>query len=142
MPIPSFRLLDEENALWPEIEELAGQTLAQARIVYRELGAGMFEQIYKDAMMIALADAGLNPERDVPVRATFRGRDLGRARLVDIVVDRQVAVELKSVAQLHPIFETQLLTYMRLGKYHLGFVINFGGSTLRGNIRRKAISAF
>lgn len=142
MPIPSFRLLDDGDALWPEIEELGGHILAQTRLVYRELGAGMFEQIYKDAMMIALSDAGLDPARDVPVRAHFRGRDLGRAKLVDIVVDGQVALELKSVAQLHPIFETQLLTYMHLGKYHLGYVLNFGGSTLRGNIKRKALSQF
>lgn len=114
--------------------------LAAAKEVTRELGLGMRERIYQQALTIVLQERGIAVEREAPVRVRFRGRDLGEGYRIDLLVDSAVAVEVKSSPLMHPAFDTQLLTYMRGRRLALGYIVNFGMPTLAQGIRRKVRS--
>lgn len=141
MSFPSFRhLRDEDITIDPATEALGAKVLAASRVLAREIGLGLAERIYESALEIVLTDDGIAVERQAPVVVRFRGRDLGVGRRVDLLVGGTVAVEVKSAAEMHPAFETQLLTYMRGRELELGYIVNFGMSTLAQGIRRKVIT--
>lgn len=142
VPISSFRHLSDDDTVLPrEVEEIGGACLAACRVAYRSMGGGLRERIYRDALSIVLEEAGHEVRSEVPVFIEFRGHRLGEGYRADLVVDDTVVLEVKSVPDLHPTFQTQLLTYLRAGNYPLGFVANFGGPQLRGNIKRRVNSA-
>jgi GxxExxY protein len=92
--------------------------------VYNELGHGFLESVYQNAMVIALIQAGLKVEREVPVPVFFRGQVVGDYR-ADLRVDRLVLVELKTVRALEPSHEAQLFHYLRATNIEVGLLLNF-----------------
>jgi GxxExxY protein len=135
-----FRLLDEQ-ALPDEVEAAAAAVLGCAATLSRDLGLGLRERIYQEGLAALLADAGHRVAREVPVVIQYRGRVLGEGYRMDLLVNDTVVVEVKSAAEMHPTFETQLLTYLRGARKPLGYVINFGMPYLSMGIRRKINSA-
>lgn len=123
-----------------ELDALANECLGIARGVRRALGVGMFERVYQEALSIALTDAGIPYRREVQARATLMGRDLGIAFRVDFLVKDRLVLELKSTMQAHSVHEMQLMTYLRAGRWPLGYVMNFG--TTPFCYRRKICSEF
>lgn len=141
MPIPSFRHLDDDTLLLPvEVEELAGSMLAAARRVYRELGPGLTEPIYQEALEFALADAGIPFVARPRFRPVFAGRTLRRHVEPDFIIGDSIVVELKAAESFHPMHEAQLITYLRLTRRPLGFLLNFCAPTLSQGIRRKILT--
>ena len=104
--------------------------------VYRNLGPGLLESIYEEALMIELASRGIHAQRQVPVRATYKGEYLGMEFIIDILVEDSIVLELKSVEELHPVHYKQLLTYLKLADKRLGFLVNFNEHILRNGIKR------
>ena len=98
--------------------------------VYNELGFGFLESVYREAMLIALREAGLKVEAEVPVPVSFRGALVGvfRADLVraDLVVEGRVVVELKTAEVISKAHEAQVLHYLRASVMKVGLVMNFG----------------
>lgn len=93
--------------------------------VHRELGFGFLESIYSPAMAMALMDAGLRVEREVPLAVHFRGFQVGSFR-ADMIVESVVLLELKATAVLDPSAEPQLLNYLRATNLELGLLLHFG----------------
>ncbi|MCI0351871.1 MAG: GxxExxY protein [Acidobacteriales bacterium] len=93
--------------------------------VYNELGFGFLESVYEEAMAIALVEAGLGIERQVPTPVWFRGRQIGDFR-ADILVNKVVLLELKAVRAIELAFEKQLLNYLRATQIEVGLLLNFG----------------
>jgi GxxExxY protein len=93
--------------------------------VYNELGVGFLESVYVEAMDLALSQAGLSTQRELPLAVTFRGHVVGRFR-ADLVVEKRVLVEAKACPRLHPAHEAQLLNYLRATVLEVGLVLNFG----------------
>jgi GxxExxY protein len=93
--------------------------------VYNELGVGFLESVYREAMLIALRQAGLRVEAEVPVPVSFRGCLVGVFR-ADLVVDGKVIVELKTAESIGKAHEAQLLHYLRASAMEIGLVMNFG----------------
>ncbi len=93
--------------------------------VYNELGGGFLEGVYHRAMMIALLQAGLKAESEVPVPVVFRGTVVGDYR-ADLVVDGRVLLELKAVAGLDRAHEGQVLHYLRATNFEVALLLNFG----------------
>ena len=106
--------------------------------VYRLLGPGLLESIYEKALMIELASRGINARSQVPVRATYKGKDLGMDFIMDILVEDSFVLELKSVEELHPVHYKQLLTYLKLADKRLRFLVNFNEDLLKNGIKRVA----
>ena len=104
--------------------------------VYRHLGPGLLESIYEEALMIELASRGIHAQRQVPIRATYKGKDLGMDFIIDILVENSIVLELKSVEELHPVHYKQLLTYLKLADKQLGLIVNFNEHFLKNGIKR------
>lgn len=104
--------------------------------VYKQLGPGLLESIYEEALMIELASRGIKARRQVPIRATYKGKDLGIDFVMDILVEDSIVLELKSIEELHPVHYKQLLTYLKLADKRLGFLVNFNEHILKNGIKR------
>ena len=93
--------------------------------VYKELGAGLLESVYEEALVFELKDRGLDVERQVMVPIIYKGEVLATELRLDIIVENTVIIELKSVSELMPVHFKQTRTYLRLMKKHLGILVNF-----------------
>ena len=104
--------------------------------VYNNLGPGMLESVYERALMLELKSRGINAQNQVPVRAFYKGVDINIDFRLDILVEDSIVLEIKSVEQLLPVHEKQLLTYLKLTDKHLGLLVNFNESYLKRGIKR------
>ena len=104
--------------------------------VYQHLGHGLLESVHEEALMIELASRGIHAQRQIPIRATYKGKDLGMDFIMDILVEDSIVLELKSVEELHPVHYKQLLTYLKLADKQLGLLVNFNEHILKNGIKR------
>ena len=116
-------------------DPLTERIIACAIEVHRRIGPGLLESVYESAMAIELEFAGIKFQRQVIVPVQYRDRLIGDHRL-DLVVEHAVVVELKSVERFDPVFEAQVLTYLRLTNLKTGLLINFNSRLVRDGIRR------
>lgn len=106
--------------------------------VYNELGPGLLESVYEEALAFELKERGLKVERQVDVPIRYKGNELKTPLRLDLLIENQVIVELKSVEELKPVFAKQLLTYLRLLNKRVGLLVNFSSNNIREGIRRIA----
>jgi len=105
--------------------------------VHRELGgSGLIEAVYEEAMAEELSQRGLVVERQLQVPIQYKGKRLSNPLRLDLKIDGLVLVDNKAVNQWNPIFEAQMLTYLRLTGLRLGLVINFGEQFVKNGIKR------
>lgn len=124
------RLLPES---WNRVTE---RVIACAIEVHSQLGPGLLESLYEQAMVCELTDAGLRVERQRPLRMLYKGRDIGDLRL-DIVVESLVIVEVKVVESVLDVHLAQLLSYLRSADLPLGLLLNFAKPRLVDGLSRK-----
>jgi GxxExxY protein len=117
------------------INALTEQIIGAAIEVHRHLGPGLLESVYEEALAVELELRGIPFGRQVAVPLAYKGRSLGEYRL-DLLVDDAVAVEIKSVERHDPVFEAQLLTYLRLTGKRVGLLINFNTQLLKQGVKR------
>ena len=103
--------------------------------VHRNLGPGLLESIYQRALLIELKNAGLATESEKVIDVLYKDEIIGQFR-IDILVEKQIVIELKSVDRHDPVFDAQLLSYMKLGGYRLGLLINFNQKLLKEGVKR------
>lgn len=108
-----------------EITRLSYEIVGLAIKVHRELGPGLLESVYEKCLKYELERNGYNVKQQVVVPIHYKGLDLETDLRLDLLVNNQIIVELKAVEVLHPVFEAQLLTYMKLLKKPQGLLINF-----------------
>lgn len=118
-----------------ERDALTERIIGCAIAVHRELGPGLLEATYEEALCIELEDAGLSYQRQVPVPVVYKGRTIGEYRL-DLLVEEAVIVEVKSVERLQPVFGAQVLTYLQVTGTNIGLLINFNSRLLKDGIKR------
>jgi GxxExxY protein len=110
-------------------EELSNKVIGAALAVHEELGPGFLESVYHCAMRVSLRHRDIPFESQLPLEINFEGSPVGRAR-IDLVIARQIVVELKSVDRFHDIHFAQLKSYLRAAHLHLGLLLNFNSPTL------------
>ena len=110
--------------------------LGCAYTVHSELGPGLLESVYEKALVYELQFQGFSVNQQVPVKLKYRDMELDIDLRLDVIVDNRVILELKSVKEILPVHEKQLLTYMRLTNIHLGYIINFNVESLKYGIER------
>ena len=126
-------------ALELRYESLTKEIIGAAIEVHRAVGPGLLEGVYEECLCHELKLRGLRFERQLIVPVVYKGVQMDCGYRLDLLVEDTVILELKSVDRLHPIFEAQLLTYMRLLHKPVGFVINFNVPVLRTGIIRKVL---
>ncbi len=116
--------------------ELTFQIRGAVWDVYNTLGPGLLESLYEEALFYELQQRGLKVERQKPVPIIYKGITLKNDLRIDILVEDQVIIELKSVEEIKPVFFKQLKTYLRLTNIQLGLLVNFGEADMKNGIRR------
>ena len=104
--------------------------------VYKELGPGLLESVYEEALCFELEQRGLKVERQVQVPIKYKGNVLKSELRLDILVEDKVIVELKSVEEMKKVFSKQLLTYLRLMNKKVGLLVNFNTDDILTSIKR------
>ncbi|QNN21497.1 GxxExxY protein [Planctomycetales bacterium ZRK34] len=128
---------DAESAeAYQRVNQLTKNIIGAAIRVHRELGPGLLESAYEAALAYELSDQGLTVVRQKPVPVMYRGQDVGDGYRIDLLVDNQVIVELKTVDRLAPIHEAQLLSYLKLADRRVGLLINFHVNRLTDGVKR------
>jgi len=122
----------------PELEDLASVVIDCGYRLHRDLGPGLLESAYEAIMADQLVRRGLRVERQTPIPIRYDGLALAEGFRADLLIERRLLVELKSVERLAPLHSKQVLTYLRLLDMPLGLLINFGGGTFKEGIRRIA----
>ena len=118
-------------------KELSGIIIGAAIEVHRELGGpGLLEDVYEEALCHELQLRGLAVQRQVGVAIDYKGKLLRKRLVIDLLVNNEIIIEVKSVEAYHDIFQAQLLTYLRLTKRRLGLVINFGEKYVKDGVHR------
>jgi len=114
-----------------------GRIILDASItVHRELGAGLLESAYEISLKRELELRGLHVKSQVPVYLSYKGEDVGKAYVMDLLVENEIIIEVKAVEVMIPIFEAQIITYLKLSNKCLGYLINFNVTLLKDGFRR------
>ena len=105
--------------------------------VHRTLGGpGLIESVYEEALAWELTQRGLHASRQVELPIEYKGNRLSGNLRIDLMVDQLVIVECKATTKYNEVFESQLLTYLRLSGLKLGLILNFGEALIKDGIRR------
>lgn len=118
------------------IDELTHEVIGLSMRIHTALGPGLFEKVYETVLVGKLVEAGYSVEQQLPVDIEFEGTSFTNAFKIDILVDHQLIIEIKSSEKLNPLFAKQLLTYLRLKKLPVGLVLNFGCLSMMDGIKR------
>ncbi len=119
-----------------ELEELGRAILDAGLKVHRTLGPGLLETAYEHCLAHELKARGLSVRRQVSLPITYEGLTLDAGYRLDLLVNDQVIVEVKSVEVLSRLHEAQVLTYLRLSGKHLGFLMNFNVQLYKHGLKR------
>jgi GxxExxY protein len=104
--------------------------------VHRQLGPGLLESAYEECLCYELKQSGIGFHRQVPLPVIYKSIRLDCGYRIDIVVEDQVILELKTVERLMPIHEAQILTYLKLSGLRTGLLLNFNSAVLKDGMRR------
>jgi GxxExxY protein len=121
---------------YPESNELTGQIIAACIEVHRHLGAGLLESAYDDALYLELSDRGFATERERSIPVRYKSHLLTSVYRADMVVQRTVLLEIKSVEKTLPVHKSQVLTYLRMAELHIGLLLNFNVERMVDGITR------
>jgi len=116
--------------------ELTHAVIGMAIEVHRELGPGLLESAYEECLAHELRQSTFKFARQKPVPVTYKGLELDCGYRIDLLVEDQLVIELKSVEELIPLFDAQVLTYMKLADKSIGLLINFDVPVLKSGLKR------
>jgi GxxExxY protein len=122
-----------------DVERIGKVVLNAAYKVHTTLGPGLLESVYQTSMKHVIEKSGVAVKTDVKLPIIFEGTKLDSGLQLDLLVDKSVIVELKSVERMNLLYEKQVLTYLRLSRLRLGFLINFNVAYLKDGIKRLVI---
>lgn len=117
------------------LNQLTELIIGGAIEVHRQLGPGLLESIYEAPLCLELDDIGLAYQRQLPLPVLYKGRPIGTCRL-DLPVEDAIVVDIKAVDRFDPVFQAQVLTYLRIARKTLGLLINFNTRLLKDGVKR------
>lgn len=115
---------------------LSERVIGMAIAVHRELGPGLLESAYEECLCFELKESSIAFERQCPLPVTYKSVRLDCGYRMDIVVQRELVIEVKAVEKLMPIHDAQMLTYLRLSGISVGLLMNFNAIVLKDGLRR------
>ena len=122
-----------------ERDPLTDRVIGLAIEVHRALGPGLLESAYEVCLCFELSENGISHQRQVALPVTYKSVRLDCGYRLDIVVEDQLLLEMKTVERLLPIHEAQLLTYLKLGGFNTGLLLNFNAPVLKDGLKRMVL---
>ena len=121
-------------------EDKIGKTIVDAAFqVHQQLGPGLLEKVYESCLAYELKTKGLIVTRQVPVPISYKNIEFDEGFRLDLLVEDCVIIELKAVEKSNPLWQAQILSYLRLANKHLGYLINFNTPLFKQGIQRFVI---
>jgi GxxExxY protein len=120
----------------PELERIAKIVVDCIYTVHRKLGPGLLESVYSICLAHELRKRGLKVDREVMLPIIYDDIRLESALRLDLLVESCIVIEAKAVEKLIPVFDAQLLTYLKLTDYPLGFLVNFNVPLIKDGLKR------
>lgn len=121
---------------YPDSNELTSQIIAASIEVHRHLGAGLLESAYDDALYFELVDRGLGADRERSIPLVYKSHLIKYVYRADMIVEKRVLIEIKSVEKTLPVHKSQVLTYLRMANLHVGLLLNFNVPKMIDGITR------
>lgn len=119
-----------------EINVISGDIIAGAFKVHKALGPGLLESVYEICLCHELQKAGLKVKRQVNVPVVYDNIKFDAGFRLDLLVNEKVIVEIKAVDDMNPVFESQILTYLKMTNTRVGLLINFNEAVIKNGIKR------
>ena len=116
--------------------ELSNIIIGCAIEVHKQLGPGLLESAYQECLYYELINAGLSVQKETPMPIIYKEVKLDHGYRIDLLVENKVVIEIKTVEVLNDVHTAQVLTYLKLGNYKLGIILNFYVSVLKNGIKR------
>lgn len=118
------------------INTITEVVISESINIHKNIGAGLLESVYEAILQRRLELCGLFVERQKPIAFQYKGLFFDEGFRIDLLVERKVVIELKSIEKITPVHQKQLLTYLKLLNLPVGLLINFGGATLKEGLQR------
>tara|TARA_R110002124_G_scaffold162581_2_gene329664 strand:+ start:10049 stop:10423 length:375 start_codon:yes stop_codon:yes gene_type:complete len=119
-----------------ELNKLSKMIIGEAIEVHKELGPGLLESAYQACLFYALAEKGLKVENEKPMPVKFKRLELDCGYRIDLLVEDKLVIELKAVEELNNIHMAQVMSYLKMGNFKLGLLINFNVKYLKQGLKR------
>jgi GxxExxY protein len=116
--------------------ELSNRIIGCALEVHKLLGPGLLESAYRECLYYELIKSGLNTQKEKPMPIIYKEIKLDHGYRIDLLVENKVVIEIKTLEALNEVHTAQVLTYLRLGNYKLGLLLNFYVPILKSGIKR------
>jgi GxxExxY protein len=104
--------------------------------VHKQMGPGLLESVYECCLIDELQSRGLDVQNRVEIPLIYKGKNLKKNFVIDLLVNDEIILELKSVDVVHPVFEAQLLSYLKLANKKVGYLLNFNVPLMKNGIKR------
>lgn len=121
------------------LDAIARQIVDSCFCVHKDLGPGLLESAYGLFLFDELKERGLDIRREVPLTVTRKNRTIDMAYRLDLLVENEIIIELKTVEKILPIHQAQMMTYLKLSQKKLGFLVNFNNKLIKDGIKRFVI---
>ena len=118
------------------INDISYKIIGCAIEVHKQLGPGLLESVYQTCLIEELKMRGLKVQSEMVIPILYKGKNLGGQLRLDLLVEDCVIVELKAVEKMNPVYEAQIMTYLRLSGKRLGYLMNFNVKHLKDGIKR------
>lgn len=119
-----------------ELNRVSGIVLDACVSVHKEMGPGLLEAVYQQCLLEEFSLRDIFVEASVPVSLVYKGRTLNKDYVMDILVEREIVLELKAVEGILPVHEAQIISYLKLADKRLGFLIIFNVPILKNGFKR------
>jgi GxxExxY protein len=120
-----------------KLNKLSSLVIGAAIEVHKNTGPGLLETVYEHCLIQELRLQGVRVESQVKLPIIYKGVTLDKYFVIDILVENEIILELKSVTEIHPIHEAQIITYLKMADKRLGYLFNFNAPTMKAGIRRR-----
>jgi len=127
---------DEFSKIPDELDKISYIIIGLAIEVHRNLGPGLLESAYQECLFYEIKNEGLVVEKEKALPIIYKNLKLEHGYWIDLLVENKIVIELKTVENFTPVHYAQILTYLKLGKYPLGLLLNYNSKILRNNIKR------
>ena len=119
-----------------KLNELSKEIFESALSVHREMGPGLLESVYQECLLKESKLRNINTEQMVMIPLVYKGAELNKTYVIDILVESEIIIELKAHEAILSVHEAQLISYLKLANKRLGFLINFNVPLLKNGFRR------
>ena len=127
---------DEFSKIPDELDKISYIIIGLAIEVHRNLGPGLLESAYQECLFYEIKNEGLVVEKEKALPIIYKNLKLEHGYRIDLLVENKLVIELKTVENFTPVHFAQILTYLKLGNYPLGLLLNYNSKILRNNIKR------